>query len=477
MKLWQQIYFFTLILFIFTIGILGYLVVEENFSASLNREIERCYSEHNALSVGIVNSLGGINIFKEYEISSEIKNKIIVKYTSEYDYKTEGIYIEIFDSKNNEIYTNVDFIVPKERIELNFEQKNERRRIIRDIENKTYIFVSNIIRFNNEEYKLVYIRDISSVYFLREQSIEFFVKIGIIVILIVLVFLFLITRIISLPIKKIINSTNLIAKGNYNTKVEYNSKNELGILVNNFNHMIEMVNVNIKMLEKMNEQKKQFIDCFTHEIKTPITAIIGYAALLQTTKLDKKTFKDSLDFIYSEGKRLEELSISLMNLMFVQRNEYKMVKLDIRIIIEYVKRSMEMRLKKKKIELIIDAEGVFIVAEEQLIKMLFINLIDNAIKASDMGDKIIITVKDNNNEIVVSVKDFGVGIDNKHMEFITEPFYMVDKARSRENNGAGLGLAIVSKIVELHKGNIRIKSKKNEGTEIIVAFLKGGSIE
>jgi signal transduction histidine kinase len=241
--------------------------------------------------------------------------------------------------------------------------------------------------------------------------------------------------------------------------------------------MIEMVNVNIKMLEKMNEQKKQFIDCFTHEIKTPITAIIGYAALLQTTKLDKKTFKDSLDFIYSEGKRLEELSISLMNLMFVQKNEYKMVKLDIRIIMEYVKRSMEMRLKKKKIELIIDAEGVFIVAEEQLIKMLFINLIDNAIKASDMGDKIIITVKDNNNEIVVSVKDFGIGIDNKHMEFITEPFYMVDKARSRENNGAGLGLAIVSKIVELHKGNIRIKSKKNEGTEIIVAFLKGGSTE
>ncbi|MPN50855.1 Alkaline phosphatase synthesis sensor protein PhoR [bioreactor metagenome] len=104
--------------------------------------------------------------------------------------------------------------------------------------------------------------------------------------------------------------------------------------------------------------------------------------------------------------------------------------------------------------------------DKELFKIVITNLVTNSVKASKKGRKIIINMYNEENNFILSVKDFGIGIDNEHIERVLEPFYMVDKSRSRSNNGTGLGLAICKKIIEAHNGKIIINSKLNEGTEI-----------
>lgn len=470
MKFWQRIYIFSLILFILIFNLAGILIIENIHASNLKREVNRCLSEHLSIYSGINVSLPINDTLRRYSRNISSDDEVLQTAISTFYEKNNDktIYIELLDKNSKTIFSNIDFNLPENREEIKSLSENKRQYIIKDIDNRAYIFISNPISMNNSNYTLTYIRNISSVYEDRENQYLFFIKLDILASLFFMILMYFLSKLITKPIKTLITATQKISKGEFTEQVNITSKDEIGLLAENFNLMAKVVNEKIIALENNNDEKQRFIDNLTHELKTPLTSIIGYSELLLTTKYNEEIFIDGLNFIYKEGKRLEELSFKLMDLILLNKEDFNLKSNYIKPVIIDAERILMPRLLNKNISLIITGDDFKIMMDADLMKVLLSNLIDNAIKASNENSEIYITL--NNEKYEVTIQDYGIGISKEHLDKIFEPFYMVDKARSRASHGAGLGLSICKSILDVHNGNFHIFSEINEGTLIKLIF-------
>lgn len=225
--------------------------------------------------------------------------------------------------------------------------------------------------------------------------------------------------------------------------------------------MAESLEENINKLEEEIEAREEFVGAFAHELKTPLTAIIGYADMLRSRKLDEEKSFLSANYIYTEGKRLETMSIRLLDILVTKQGEAKRCQFPAENLFTYLQ-NMFLNHEEMKFEYHYDKEMLW--AEADLLKTVLINLLDNACKASEPGSTITVTGKREEEGYRFSVQDHGVGIPKEEQEKITKAFYMVDKSRSRSKNGAGLGLALCAQILKLHGSHLEIESEPGEGT-------------
>lgn len=237
--------------------------------------------------------------------------------------------------------------------------------------------------------------------------------------------------------------------------------------------MWEKLEENITLLKESAEQKEMFMGAFTHEMKTPMTSIIGYADLLRTQKLNQRDQADALDYIFSEGKRLENMSLKMLDLFVADKKDVVLKKVSPANIVNYTVKHLKTTYQKNHIVIEVKAEAGECWLESDLFQTLLINLLDNAKKAMEQGGKIVVMVKMAQSGCVLSVTDGGKGIPQEALGHLTEAFYRVDKARARSNGSAGLGLALCNKIVELHHGSIEFSSEEGIGT-IVTVYLNGG---
>ena len=276
--------------------------------------------------------------------------------------------------------------------------------------------------------------------------------------------------------KPLVNLSNIskdIAKGKYDIRVVESKENdEIGVLEHNFNFMIDVIENNIEELKTLNESKQRFIDSLNHEIKTPITSIIGYSELLLKSNINEEIKMKAYKYINSEAKRLETLNSTLLKLTLIREEKKSLGKLNLREMINGVEDILIYKLEKKSINLNINIEDVNILADKELFEVLLTNIIDNSIKASTENSVIDINGYYKNNNYILKLTDYGIGIPKEDLDKIIEPFYMVDKARTRKNNGIGLGLSICNEICNLHDISLSIESKLNIGTSIILEFNK-----
>lgn len=285
-----------------------------------------------------------------------------------------------------------------------------------------------------------------------------------------MLFMFFVSRRLTRSIEQLSRTAQVIAKGNFSERVHLNSKDEIGMMAHNFNVMAGVVEDKITHLERNNEEKQRFINHFTHELKTPLTSIIAYANFMRTTKYSEELFLDGLNVIYSEGKRLESLSLKLMNLIMMQGDNFQMEWHDLGVIITEMRPSLTMMAKEKQVEIFFEYGQGELQLERDLVKVLISNLVDNAIKASDEGGIITLRTTWSGDICSLEVIDQGIGIAKEHQPNLFEPFYMADKSRTRSRNGAGLGLSICQSIANIHNAVIRIKSTEGEGTTMEVLF-------
>ncbi|WP_026895647.1 sensor histidine kinase [Clostridiisalibacter paucivorans] len=472
MKFWQKILIYSLLIFLVIFNIGAYFLIENSHELSLKREVNRGLSEHLSIYSGVKSSIASISsISKKLDKFFYEKNIYFVLKDYIKTFNDENIYIEVLDINNNQIFSNLDIKIDKRRAELENPLLDKRRYIIRDIGDKTYIFITNLLDMNGEFLKFTYIRDITYIYEERDKQYAFFLRLELIICIVLAIGMYALSKYITRPINELIDSTKRIKEGNFSERVDISTNDEIGILSENFNEMAHTVEDKIFMLEKSVDQKQRFIDNLTHELKTPLTSIIGYAEFLISTKHDKETFLLGMNYILNEGKRLKKLSEKMMDLILLKKENFIMKKENIKIILLEVKEILRTRLENKNIDLIISEEEYEILVEKDLIKNLLINLVDNAIKASDNDSKIYLNLYKNvDSNIVIEVKDEGIGIAEEDLSKVFEPFYMVDKSRARVNNGAGIGLSICTEIVKVHKAEIEIESQINKGTTIRIIF-------
>jgi len=226
----------------------------------------------------------------------------------------------------------------------------------------------------------------------------------------------------------------------------------------------------ITEFKKLEKIKKDFVANVSHELRTPLTAIKGYVETLEEEV--KGSSKHYLDIIKKHTERLINIVSDLLLLSELEDKGLTQTgeKVNLEEVAKNVLKIFEQKAEEKGLKLNLICEGKSIIKGDPFkLEQMFINLIDNAIKYTEKGE-VNVLLKQNDKEVIVKVKDTGIGIPKEHLGRIFERFYVVDKSRSKKLGGTGLGLSIVKHIVLLHNGKIDVESTPYKGTEFIITF-------
>lgn len=227
-------------------------------------------------------------------------------------------------------------------------------------------------------------------------------------------------------------------------------------------------------LKELSIQQKIFFDNVTHELKTPLTTIVGYSELLINNGFtDEEFFSKATSRIISEGERLNRMVVDLLELSRSTSNNfsYEFKIIDLSLLVKRTCEDMFLKSKRYNMEISFSLEdNLIIYGDEDKMKEVLINLIDNSIKYGEVNSIIQVTCYKENDSIILKVQDEGEGIGENDLKNIFEPFYRVSKKKSVEKGSSGLGLNIVKAIIEKHKGSIVIDSVLNIGTEVTITL-------
>lgn len=284
--------------------------------------------------------------------------------------------------------------------------------------------------------------------------------------------IFILSRYITKPIRELDMVVGRITAGDYEMRSHYSNTDEIGKLAENFNRMADRLLEQMQERELQAKQKEDFTASFAHELKTPLTSIIGYADMLNTIALSEEERREAYFYIYSQGKRLESLSHKLLELVSTEQSSFQIRPVHTKELEENIRTTMRPIFEKKKIKGKIMLERGTIYGDRDLLLSVLYNLLDNAVKAVETEGVILLKGCCAGDGYEIKVVDNGRGIPKQDINRITEAFYMVDKSRSRKEGGAGIGMALCQKIIQLHKGGLRINSKVGEGTVIQLWFPK-----
>lgn len=274
------------------------------------------------------------------------------------------------------------------------------------------------------------------------------------------------------PINKLTSLASKLSDGQYNQKSNMEYDGEIGELAKTMDEL----SANII---KKEEIKTDFISSVSHELRTPLTSIKGWALTLQDIEIDQETRKEGLIIIEQEADRLSEMVEDLLDFSRFTSPSFTLTKteFDIVPVVKNIVNQMNPRTKEKRISLIFDTnvDSAIIVGDNNRLKQVFINLIDNAIKFTLEDGSIIVSINKNEelNEMIFEVVDTGIGISEEDIELVTTKFY---KGTSKGSN-TGLGLSIAEEIIIKHGGKLEIQSKLDEGTTIRFNIPLGGSDE
>ncbi len=313
------------------------------------------------------------------------------------------------------------------------------------------------------------------------------IKLGLIVILVGILFALLFSRMINRPISKLVEGTKKIAEGNFDFKVDIQSKDEIGALAKSFNSMAENLQKTIISKDKAEElskaatkaakAKSDFLANMSHEIRTPMNSILGFSDLLEKTSLSDKQ-KSYLNSVQGSGELLLGIIDDILDISKLESGKIKLEVVDFNLekIIYEVFQMIAAKMKDKPFDTYVDIDleaPVFLKGDPTRIKQIFVNLLGNAIKFTSEGEIGVIIKKSEKqsfkNKVVLKciVKDSGIGISSEKKDKIFESFSQADESTTRKFGGTGLGLTITKALVEAMEGEIWIESKEGEGSEFI----------
>lgn len=291
--------------------------------------------------------------------------------------------------------------------------------------------------------------------------------------------IYLLSRYITRPITSLNRLARRIAEGNYEIRSHNKSRDEVGSLARSFNRMADKLVAQMEEKVKEARQKEDFTAAFAHELKTPLTSIIGYADMLNSVALSEQEQREAYFYIFSQGKRLESLSHKLLELVSMEKNPADFRPVSTKSLEENIRNTMRPIWRKRNIRGKVDMDKGVIWGDEEFLLSLFYNLLDNAVKAIDRewGGFILLKGTALSGEYEVKVVDNGRGIPKEEIERITEAFYMVDKSRSRREGGAGIGMALCERIVQLHNAGLEIDSELGAGTTVKIRFPLSNQVQ
>lgn len=455
MKFAWKIFFVSFIMIIVSFGIGGFLLINAVFTSSIEEKTSTLNDNNSYITLSLYATCSNADTMGYGENSFDY---IINNFLQQVSGSSADTEVKIGNATQLTEFDDITFITAID--------KDMRSHRIAQSKGRHYFQAVSHISISNRDLYVETLTDISEIYFNRDSYCGIFRIILLIVAMVSSLVLVLFSKFLTRPLVKLSDAAKEIAGGNFSKRVEMSSTGEVRELSESFNTMAENIESYTDKLKKAAQDRDDFVANFTHELKTPLTSVIGYADMLRTYELDADKRRECADYIYREGKRLEKLSANLLEIIVMENSDIKRMNLNTEHLIKELRGSVAFLLKKYGLKLHVKYEKAYIFAEPSLLKTLLYNLIDNACKASQKGQGITLFGKIDGDRYRFSVADCGRGIPKAELEKIIQPFYMIDKSRSRKMGGAGLGLALCNEIARLHNSKLTIESKESVGTTV-----------
>ena len=458
MKFSQKLLLWTTIIIALTLGFSGYYFVSYVFETSLLREVGQALDENSILRFAF--ETAALNVPVKYDLLQDSSVEAIAS-NLETSGQGTGRLLRISDEQKQPIYTSDGFDADEEL--LNQAEENQYSYRVINSNERYYIQTESTVNALGRVLYLETLRDVSQVFEEREMGFVVYRRLMILMLVLGIVIMYFIASRLTKPIRLLMRATKKMASGDYSYRAKQVSNDELGLLTQDFNHMSEALEQTIDQLEDEVQAREDFVGTFAHELKTPLTSIIGYADMLRSRKLDEEKSLVSANYIYTEGKRLETMSLRLLDIIVTKKEGAKLLRVPVSSLFEYLR---NMFIPNESMEFYFDYAETYVLADVSLIQTVLVNLLDNACKASEAGGRIEVKGCSEQEGYRFAVRDYGIGIPAEELSKITQAFYMVDKSRSRSRNGAGLGLALCTEILALHESKLEIASTPGEGTTV-----------
>jgi hypothetical protein len=459
------------ILISLTFAVSGTWMISASFKTSLQREIEMGMSRNELYRTALQNAVSAVpaDYFTKQnhsmkEIISSLQESLLEKGTDFFVYnkKKKTIFSSTKKTEDVSLLENVD----KSHKIYQVCQKGENY-YLRTV---SYLFVTA----DMNGYYIETQTNLQEIFEKRDDMTKMYHYIVLIVLICCAILSFVISYLLTYRVRALSVTAQAFAGGQMEERAKIRGTDEIAKLAIDFNQMADELQEKMEQLEEHVKSQEAFTAAFAHELKTPLTSIIGYAELLRSMSLSKEEELTAANYIFSQGKRLESLSYKLLELFVLQKGEISFLPVNVGESIEEVKQITAQGLQKKEVIFEESFDEAVLLLEKDLFISLLVNLVDNAAKASQAGGHIRLTGKCEKNRYAITVRDEGKGIPESEIKNILEPFYMVDKSRSRKEGGAGLGMTLCAEIVRLHHAEWKIESKENEGTKITIWFSLEG---
>ncbi len=465
MKFSQKLLLWTMIIIALTLGFSGYYFVNYVFETSLTREVGQALDENSILRFAF--ETAALNVPVKYNL---LQDSSVEQIASQLEARGQGTQrlLCLSDEEKNVLYASDGFETDDELLASTEENRYSYRVI--QLGEHYYIQTGSSVNALGRVLYLETLRDVSQVFEERRMGFTVYRRLMMLMLVFGIIIMYFIASRLTKPIRLLTRATKEMAAGDYGYRAKQVSNDELGQLTQNFNHMSEELEKTIGQLEDEVQAREDFVGAFAHELKTPLTSIIGYADMLRSRKLDEEKSLLSANYIYTEGKRLESMSLRLLDIIVTKKEGAKLQRIPVAALFEYLR---SMFLPNQSMEFIFQYEEAYVMADSSLIQTVLVNLLDNACKASEQGSRIETEGRLEQDGYRFTVRDYGIGIPDEEVSKITQAFYMVDKSRSRSRNGAGLGLSLCTEILALHGSSLEIKSRLGEGTEVGFLLQEG----
>ena len=444
----------------------GSMMITSAFRVTYNKEVEMAAEEHEILQNTFIMVLS--------HLSKNVTDEVWRQVAKDLDDTgaRKNFYFCIQNAEKSDLYES--FSMRKDGI-IAYDKTEgiPDTGVFLYTQDKKYLLMTrSYINSGNGKLYLNIIRDITDIFDTRSNQLAIFYRIMGSIMLLTAIVSYIIAYFLAKPIFKISKVAGEISEGNFTARANLEGYDEIGELAMDVDSMAETLEKNFEELNDAVRRQEDFVGNFAHELKTPLTSIIGYADTLRSKKLDEEQIFKAANYIYTEGKRLEGMSFKLLEMQVTKQSEMSLRDVDAEYLGEDVSGALTPLMESTGMDLSVNFEPGIISADIDLIKSVIFNTADNARKANEAAGRTKISIDGHldGDKYIISITDEGTGIPEDELDKITEAFYMVDKSRARKQGGAGLGLALCKQIMEQHGGTIAFESKLGEGTKIILTL-------
>lgn len=461
MKFFSKIFIIVTFILCLSLSLSGYFLISLSFQNGIRQEKNQALEQYKIIRFSFQSGL--ISVKNNQLVSENSASSLMPKSLLS---QSDDSIIAVFSDDRQMVFSDYP-----EDYDFSILQSVSPQKLaveIRPAKDSYYLTVAGCFSLKDHNSYLLYGRDIRSVIEQREQMERSFTVIYCIVCTLSILALFTFSMLFARPLKKLTRFAAGIAGGNYSSRLDIPTHDELGELAHTCNIMADAIEKSIDTLTRNAIEKDDFVANFAHELKTPLTSVIGYADMIYQKDLTKEETRNAAWYILDEGLRLEELSRKLMDLITLNHHRFMLEEFSAGDLLRNTAETLRPICENNQITLLLSVENAYIHVEYDLFKTLLMNLIDNAIKAGSTS--ILLSGKPAEYGYLISVSDNGCGIPEEEIHRITEAFYMVDKSRSRRQHGAGIGLALAARICKLHETELHFESCPGQGTTVFITL-------